>query len=767
MAVDRSEIVDQNLIQLLLGWKTGPRQSLGLDAPLRPGTELDGRAALELLESQFVARHLDIEARAMKRRDQSYYTIGSAGHEGNVVLGRLVRATDPTFLHYRSGALMVERARQRPGTTPIFDTLLALCASREDPVSGGRHKVFGSRLLWVPPQTSTIASHLPKAAGCAFALDRAHRLGIPVEAPRDAIVCCTFGDASVNHSVAQGALNATAWAAFQRLPMPILYVCEDNHIGISVRTPGNWIQRSCASMPEIAYFRGDGLDLGSAWNATRAAVDYVRTRRRPAFLHLEVVRLLGHAGSDVETEYLLREEIEANERLDPLLKSVELVLDADLLSAPEVLHLYEGIRERVRAASREAVTRPKLTSAEEVMAPLAPRSLERIAAEAARVPERSRRVALFGSEADLPEASDRPRHLAVQLNRALRDSLALYPNMVLFGEDVGRKGGVYHVTTGLTKAVGGGRVFNTLLDETTILGIAIGAAHLGLLPVPEIQYLAYYHNAEDQIRGEAASLSFFSQGNFKNPMVMRVAAFGYQRGFGGHFHNDSSIAVLRDVPGIVIAAPACPDDAVRVLRTCLAAASVDGAVVVFLEPIALYMTKDLHEPQDGRWATLYPPPGEAAPFGKGRVHLLDGGDLTIVTYANGVYLSLRAARELKERHGLGVRIVDLLWLAPLDRDLILEQAAVTGRVLVVDEGRRTAGISEAVFTILAEGPHSTAENPLRLARVVGEDTYIPLGPAAHTVLPTEERIVAAALDLMKSSPRGGGDVTRQRGGGRR
>ena len=133
-------------------------------------------------------------------------------------------------------------------------------------------------------------------------------------------------------------------------------------------------------------------------------------------------------------------------------------------------------------------------------------------------------------------------------------------------------------------------MFDTLLDETSILGLALGAAVSGFVPLPEIQYLAYLHNAEDQLRGEAATLQFFSQGRYRNGMVVRIAGYGYQKGFGGHFHNDDSVAVLRDIPGLVIASPARPDDAAAMLRTCVAAAKVDGSVCAFLEPIALYHT---------------------------------------------------------------------------------------------------------------------------------------------------------------------------------
>lgn len=751
MAVDRAPLLDRGFTETVRTL-TAPEGLRDLQMPIRSGSGLDGRTALLLFESQVIARHLDLESRQLKRRGTGFYTIGSLGHEGNVVLGRLLRKDDPAFLHYRSGALMAERARQIAGATPIFDVLLSLVASSDDPVSGGRHKVFGSVEGFVPPQTSTIASHLPKAVGCAFAIERARALRIATKASPDAIVLCTFGDASVNHSVAQGAFNAASWAVHQRLPVPILFVCEDNGIGISVRTPSGWIESRFSSQVGLNYFRCDGLDLTSAYDVAKEASEFVRETRQPAFLHMRTVRLLGHAGSDVETEYLEKAEIERNEAADPLVATARLLVSSGISRPDELLEIYESVRARVAAGAKEAETRPKLTSAAEVIASLAPRSPDAVAAEAARADFADRRRRLHGDDAVFPETQDRPRHLAVQLNRGLLDLLAQHPELLIFGEDVAKKGGVYHVTTELSARAGVGRVFNTLLDETTILGLAIGAAHMGFLPMPEIQYLAYFHNAEDQIRSEACSLQFFSKGAFRNPMVMRIASFAYQRGFGGHFHNDNSIAVLRDIPGLIIAAPSRGDDAVRMLRTCVASAKINGSVVAFLEPIALYMMKDLHADGDGLWQTNYPPLGDVATIGHGRVYgAEEGKDLTIITYANGVWLSLRASKRLEDEFGLKARIIDLRWLAPMDRELVLDHSATTGRVLIVDEGRRSAGISEAIWTMIAEG---LADRCPQVARVTGEDTYIPLGPAANEVLPTEKKIVDAAVAL----------CARQRGG---
>ena len=228
-------------------------------------------------------------------------------------------------------------------------------------------------------------------------------------------------------------------------------------------------------------------------------------------------------------------------------------------------------------------------------------------------------------------------------------------------------------------------------------------------------------------------------------MVVRIAAYGYQKGFGGHFHNDNAVGVLRDVPGLVIASPSRPDDAAAMLRTCVAAAKANGTVSVFLEPIALYHTRDLHEEDDGLWLAPYSAPaGWAAghvPIGRGRTHG-DGRDLTIVTFGNGVPMSLRVARRLALR-GVTARVLDLRWLAPLPVEDIMREAAVTGRVLVVDETRRSGGVSEAVVTALVDERYAGA-----IARVTSEDSFIPLGDAALQVLLSEETIEHAALSLV-------------------
>ncbi|NJP89111.1 MFS transporter [Nonomuraea sp. FMUSA5-5] len=735
------DTVETHFTETVSTLRAGPARDPGL--PVREGTSLTGERCRSLFRRQLESRLLDIAARWLRERDEGYYTIGSAGHEGNAAVAAALRPTDPALLHYRSGAFYLARSEQA-GRVPeqgIRDVLMGLTAARDEPIAGGRHKVFGHPDLAVIPQTSTIASHLPRAVGVAFAIERARALGVPGAWPSDAIAVCSFGDASINHASALSGLNTAAYATYQGQALPLLFVCEDNGIGISVRTPKGWVE-AAARRPGIEYIAADGCDLAAAYDAAVQAVQHVRERRAPVFLHLSTVRLMGHAGSDVESAYRTQREIRADLERDPLVRTAALLVEAGLITPDELLKAYESDREHVLKIAEEAARSPRLSSAKEIMEPIAPRRPELIAKiSPMAAPAAAREKAFAGA---LPE-NDKPMTLSQAINRTLADALAVYPEMTVFGEDVAKKGGVYGVTRGLQKRFGAGRVFDTLLDEQAVLGLALGAGVSKLLPVPEIQYLAYLHNALDQIRGEAATLSFFSRGAYTNPMVVRVASYAYQKGFGGHFHNDNAVAALRDIPGLVIASPARPDDASAMLRTCLAAARTSGSVCVFLEPIALYHTRDLFDPGDGGWLAPYAPPARWAethvPIGRARSYG-DGRDLTIVTFGNGVRMSLRAAVRLTQE-GYGCRVLDLRWLAPLPVEDLLRAAELTGNVLIADETRHSGAVSEGIVAELLDAGFTGA-----VGRVTSSDSFIPLGRAAEHVLLSEEEIEQAARKLL-------------------
>ena len=668
------------------------------------------------------SRAIDHAARWLQAQRLGFYTIGSAGHESNALVALALAPTDPALLHYRSGGFYLARAAQ-VGRDGVWDVLLGMAAAAEEPIAGGRHKVFGHADLAVVPQTSTIASHLPRAVGTAFAIERARELGVECTWPLDAIVVCSFGDASLHHATAQAALNTTAHLAYDGTPLPLLYVCEDNGLGISVPTPEAWIEQSLHWRPELAVEHTVGERPEELLATARELVAWVREHRHPAVLHVRTVRFLSHAGADLETAYRSGKEIRSDYARDPLLALGGWLVSSGTRTGDELASEYLEARAAIRERALEAMRRPQLATAADVMRPLAPRDQVAVAT-----------LAVGGA------ASDERLTLAQATNAALADVLASYPETLVFGEDVAVKGGVYGVTRGLQARFGAKRVFDTLLDETSILGLALGAALSGFVPIPEIQYLAYLHNAEDQLRGEAATLAFFSQGAYRNGMVVRIQGFGYQKGFGGHFHNDNGLGVLRDVPGLVIASPSRPADVGPMLRSCVAAARLDGTVSVVLEPIALYHTRDLLEDGDERW-TGAPGTGHV-PIGEAFTHR-GGDDLTLVTWGNGLFMSLRVADRLRER-GLGASVVDLRWLAPLPMDEVLREATASGRTLVVDETRRTGGVGEGIVAELVGAGYNG-----RLARVSSKDSFIPLGDAARLVLLSEEEIEAAALRLLE------------------
>ena len=724
--MDRAQIVHQNFLDRVAAGQ------LPAGAPPREGLSKD--VAVAVYRAQVLSRALDLTSRAMQKAGQGFYTIGSSGHEGMAAVARALRPDDMAFLHYRDAAFQIARADQVPGQRIAWDMLLSFACSSEDPTSGGRHKVLGSKALMIPPQTSTIASHLPKAVGAAYSVGaaRRHRPEHQVLAD-DSIVMCSFGDASANHSTAQGAINTAGWTSVQSIPLPLLFVCEDNGIGISTKTPTGWIESSMAGRPGIRYFKTDGLDLYEAYATALEAAEYVRTRRKPAFLHLRTVRLYGHAGADVPTTYLAKAEVEADEANDPLLHSVRLLAEAGALEPQEALKIYNDTCARVERIRAEVITRPYLKTGAEVAASLIPPA--RACAPTNGVPP-EKRAEVFGSDM---RAMEDPQPMSRLINWALTDLMLEHGEIVMMGEDVGRKGGVYGVTQKLHQRFGPDRMIDTLLDEQSILGLAIGMGHNGFLPMPEIQFLAYLHNAEDQIRGEAATLPFFSNGQFSNPMVLRIAGLGYQKGFGGHFHNDNSLAVLRDIPGIVIACPSDGAEAAMMMREAVRLAREEQRVVVFVEPIALYPMRDLHGEKDGGWMRTYPAPDQRIGIGEVGVHG-EGSDLAIVTYGNGRYLSTQAQTEL-EAQGIRTRIIDLRWLAPLPAEALIEAAKGCKHVLIVDECRTTGSQSEGLMALFTEAGVTS------LARHAAGDCFIATGPAYAATLPSKESILAAALDL--------------------
>ena len=287
--------------------------------------------------------------------------------------------------------------------------------------------MLGSKELFIPPQTSTVASHLPKAVGAAYSIGLNKKLrndeGV---LPHDGAIICSFGDASVNHSTSQGAFNTAGWTAHQGVPVPIVFVCEDNGIGISTFTPGGWVAASMGNRPGLKYFSCNGLNLLDTYRTAHAAEDYVRKTRMPVFLHMTCVRLFGHAGADAQHMYMTSQAIEESEAQDPLLDSARLLIENEVMASAEILDMYNGMGERVARVAEEAIKRPKMKSAAEVMESIIPPKKE----VAPVTTTQADREKIFGDDFATMKT---PQTMAKLISWALADVMLDHSNIVCAG----------------------------------------------------------------------------------------------------------------------------------------------------------------------------------------------------------------------------------------------------------------------------------------------------------------------------------------------
>ncbi len=451
---NRAEVVDSNFLFFVSN-----ERFPGSKTPIQyHDSKVNPNDLLSIFETQVLSRHMDLKARLLKDSGKCFYTIGSSGHEGNAVFGKVFSKDDIAFLHYRSTPFFIQRSLKLPGSTPIYDTALSFVASSEDPISGGRHKVIGSKMLNIPPQTSTIASHLPKAVGTAVSIDRAKDLSIKERSLKDgSIVICSFGDASTNHASAISAFNTASLIRHNGGHVPIVFICEDNGMGISVPTEKSWIEKNFSGRPGIKYIKVDGLNVIDLFIKSAQANEYCKTNRQPVFLHMKTVRLMGHAGSDVELGYKSLNEIEAVEFDDPLLHTAKIIIENNLLTKDDVVNLYEKSRERVSKVFDQASTRPKLLKSEDIMSTI---SLSVEKSKSPDIPDKVERKKVFEKEY---KRLDNKNHMAGLMNYALKDALLRYKNTVIFGEDVVEKREAFIIYSRFAKQFGSRRVLIVLL----------------------------------------------------------------------------------------------------------------------------------------------------------------------------------------------------------------------------------------------------------------------------------------------------------------
>ena len=574
-----------------------------------------------------------------------------------------------------------------------------MAAAVEEPIAGGRHKVFGHHDLAVIPQTSTIASHLPRAVGIAFAIERARELGVESAWPPDAVVVCSFGDASLNHATAQSALNAAAHFAYRGEPLPLLFVCEDNGLGISVPTPEGWVEQSLHGRPELAVERADGDDPAAVLATAKELAEWVRAHRHPAVLHLRTVRFLSHAGADLETAYRSGPEIRADFARDPLLATGRWLVVAGARSGEELADEYLAVRERIRERALEATTRRQMATAEEVMRP----------ARAARPVGRG-----ASSRRRRRGEADEPLTLAQAIDAALAErARAITPRRSCSARTSDARAASTASRAGSRRA-SARRACSTRCSTRRRSSASRSARRSrasSRSPRSSTSHTSTTPRTSCAARRRRCSSS--RRARTATGWSCGSRATATRRGSAATSTTTTGSACCGTFPGLVDrvarAAGRRGRDAPHLRRRG------EGGRQRLRVPRADRAVPHPRPPRGGRRALARRGrTPSTCPVGAAYTHR-GGDDLTIVTWANGLYLSLRVARRLRER-GIGVTVVDLRWLAPLPIDEVLREASATGRTLVVDETRRTGGVGEG---IVAELLDARLRRPSRARREQG------------------------------------------------
>ncbi|MFN2473354.1 MAG: transketolase C-terminal domain-containing protein, partial [Sphingomicrobium sp.] len=565
------------------------------------------------------------------------------------------------------------------------------------------------------PMCGGVGAQYTPVAGWAQAIEY-HRTVLGDRRYDQAIAVVLGGDGSV---ASNGFWSALTIATTQHLPM--LFYIEDNGFGISVpssfQTPGGDIAANLASWQGLNILSGDGTDPAKAARLVDAAVDHVRGDEGPCLLRLTVPRLQGHSFQDTQT-YKSEGFVASEWARDPLPKLrdylVGSVLDEGQWADLEAQAAGEAERAREGAEARPVA---------------APESLLRnVFSEAGAM------QAMGGqwtkgyappAVTDTPAPGGQRINMVTAIRRTLDHELEINPRVLLFGEDIGPKGGVHAVTLGLQEKFGERRVFDTSLSEEGIIGRAVGMALAGLMPVPEIQFRKYAEPATEQIN-DCGTMRWRTDNRFAAPMVVRIPGGFFK--CGDPWHSQTNEVAFVHQPGWMVAVPSNAEDAVGLLRSALRG----NDPVIFFEHRAML---------DFAWARRpYPGDDFALPFGKARV-TRSGDEITIVTWGAMVPRCEAAAEERS------ADVIDLRTLMPWDKDAVLQSVRRTRRCLIVHEDLQTAGFGAEIAAVVADDAFMDLDAPV--SRLTMPDIPSPHHPVLlDWAVPSAERIRAKIDELV-------------------
>ena len=654
---------------------------------------------IEVYRKMALSRKLDDKMLILLKQGKSFFHIGASGHEAaQLAAAEVIKpGEDWSFPYYRDGAYCIGL-----GMT-AREQLLSFLAKADDPNSGGRQmpQHYGHKDLRIVSQSSPTGTQFLQAVGCAMVC----KMGKTKE-----VVYVSAGEGTTSQGDFHEALN---WASNSKAP--VIFHIQDNEYAISTHRSeqtASSIYDMTSGYGNLSRYDVDGTDFFETSLAFKEAVQRARRNKGPTIIVSHVVRLLPHSSSDDQRKYRDEKSLNDDLKKDPLLILESICTDAKFIKADEFAKIRMRVDKDVDSDSAWA---------EEQDFPEPSTAMDHIYSSKKYAEE-----PIFNSIAEKIVIVD-------AINHALHEEMELNDKMIVYGQDIADpKGGVFTATKGLSDHFGNGRVFNSPLAESSIIGTAVGMAVAGYKPVVEIQFGDYIWTAMMQIRNEVATMRYRSNNSWACPMVIRVPVGGYIH--GALCHSQSIDGYFIHLPGIYIVYPSCAADAKGLLKM---ACRMDDPVI-FMEHKGLY--------RQGYAATEEPDADYLLPFGKGR-KVMEGDELTVITWGAMVQKSMEAVQSLEISPG-SVEVIDLRTLNPLDMDIIETSIMKTSKVLVVHEDNITNGPGAEIAAIISDKFFELLDGPVR--RVGAKDSPVPFNWIIEDeILPQTKDVANAIHELLE------------------